>query len=83
MSGCAELARDFLSRRMAAHRNDPLRAHPLCRYHREQTDGAIPDYCNRNARLHVRSIGCEPARAHHVRQRQSSLGATLAAEDLA
>ena len=61
-----------LPRLVSAHRDDALGAHLLRGQHAEQTDRAVTDDDDRRARLDVGGIGREPARAHHVGEREQA-----------
>src|SRR5437899_10374863 len=68
----AELACEFLSGRVTAHRDDPPGAHLLRREDREKTHRAVADHQRRHARLDGRGVRVNPARAHDVRERQQA-----------
>src|SRR5947208_4192312 len=70
--GRAELACEFRSGRVTAHRDDPPGAHLLRGEDREKTHRAVADDHGRHARLDVGGVRGKPARAHDVRERQQA-----------
>jgi hypothetical protein len=67
--GRSELAREFLSRGMPAHGDDPARAHLLRRENAEQAHRTIANNRHGHAGLHVGGIRGKPAGAQHVGSR--------------
>jgi hypothetical protein len=70
--GRAELESKLLPRYVPAHHNDSFCAPLPGGEHSEQSDRAVADHCDRRSRLHIRGIGSEPARAHHIGERQQT-----------
>src|SRR5438128_3723536 len=68
----AEVACEFLSGRVTAHRDDPPGAHLFRGEDREKTHRAVADDHGRHARLDVGGVRGKPARAHDVRERQQA-----------
>jgi len=68
--GRTKFAGEFLTRFVAAHRDDSRRAHLFGGEHAEQADGAVTDDRNGRARFHVSDISSEPACAHYVGEGQ-------------
>src|SRR2546423_3373708 len=65
--GRTKFARELLPRVVAAHRDDAFGTHLLRREHAEESDGTVTHDNNRRTGYHVRRIGGQPARAHHLR----------------
>ena len=70
--GRAELACELLPRLVAAHGDDPLRAHLLGGEHAEQADRAVADDHDRRSRLHIGRVRGEPAGAQNIGGRQQT-----------
>src|SRR3954471_15247504 len=70
--GRPELAADLLPALVPAHRDDPLRAHQLCRQDAEKADRAVAHDDHRLPGPYLGRIGGEPARAHHVGERKET-----------
>src|SRR6516165_10634583 len=66
--GRPELAGELLPRLVTAHRDNPLSTDLPAREHTEETNRAVTDDHERHARLNVGCLGCEPARAHDLRE---------------
>ena len=63
---CTKFAGEFLTRRVTAHRDDPLGTHLFCGKHSQKADCAVTHDNDGATRLHVRSIRSKPAGAQNV-----------------
>jgi hypothetical protein len=68
--------REFLTRLMATHGDDPPCLHLLCRKHAHKADRAITDHHDGRTRLHLGSSSRVPACAEHIRGREQPRCAT-------
>jgi hypothetical protein len=70
--GGAELSSELLSRRVAAHDDDPFGAHLLRGEDAQETDRAVTDHRDSRAWLDVGRVRGKPPGAQHVRRGQQA-----------
>lgn len=70
--GCTKFERELLTVPVAAHRDDSLCTHLLCREDSQQADRSIANDSDGHPWLHMGSIGGEPASTENIRGRQQA-----------